>query len=105
MKIFSHLLALALITPISAVASDWKYIVDGADGSLWFGRNVRNHEGLTFIQVKTEDHPNGRNGDVHAWTDVYNCEDQTTKSRKEREMVPVKMETTDGYIYNHACNK
>lgn len=105
MKIFSHLLALALITPISAVASDWKYIVDGADGSLWFGRSIRNHEGLTFIQVKTEEHPNGRNGDEYAWMGVYNCEDQTTRSYKEKKMVPVNMETTDGSIYNHACNK
>ena len=27
------------------------------------------------------------------------------QNHAEREMVPVKMETIDGYIYNHACNK
>ena len=102
--LFAPLLALALIGPGAALANEnWTFLVDGDDGSLWFARNVRQYGNLTFVDVKTEEDPNGDNGDKSAFIDVYDCGKQTVKDSDKGKMVEVKMDKIEGYIYKFAC--
>ena len=95
-------LALALNNANLGGSHDWKYWLT----SRWISvvwPQYKESRRLTFIQVKLKITLTG--GTVmHAWI-TYTIAKIKQQNHAKREMVPVKMETIDGYIYNHACNK
>ena len=105
-KLFAPLIALALIAPGAALANkSWTFLVDGEDGTLWFARNARQYDNLTFVDVKTEEDPDGNNGEENLFIDVYDCKNKTVKDAEEGKMTAVKMDKIEGYIYKFACKK
>ena len=106
MKLFAPLLALALTAPISAFANNnWKVLIDGANGTLWFVRNVRQYGNLTFVDVKTEEDPNGDNGEKYAFIYAFDCRKQTYQDTEQNKMMPVEMDMIEGDIYKFSCKK
>ena len=80
MKTLASLLVFGLMTsmPMPAAAErGWTYINDAADGALYFGRNLRSFEGITFLEIKAEGDPDGGNGDENAWNQAFNCKNKT----------------------------
>ena len=65
MKTLASLLVFGLMTsvPMPAAAESWTFINDAADNALYFGRNLRSYEGITFLEIKVEGDPDGGNGD------------------------------------------
>ena len=104
MNTFAPLLALALMSPLPAAAeSAWTFLTDSSDGTLYFGRNIRNYEGITFIQIKTEEDPRGNNGDNHSWNQAFNCKNKTWR-QKGKGFVPVKEGKVAYEWVKYACN-
>ena len=103
MKKFAPLLAFALIAsfPVNA-NSTWTYITDNTKGTLYFGRNIRHHEGITFLEIKTEDDPAGRNGDKHSWNQAFNCKNETWKESNAG-FVPIKKGQVNFDWWKFAC--
>ena len=56
-----HALDGAMAIPTYA-QSQWEYIVDAADGTLYFGKDIKTFDGITFMRTKKEADPDGRNG-------------------------------------------
>ena len=73
--------ALAFTAPAPAQAqSQWQYIVDAADGTLYFGKDIKTFDGITFMRTKSEADSGGRNGDDYSWIQPYRCDQKTWKS-------------------------
>ena len=105
MKTFSSLLAVALMSPIPVYAESlWTFITDSSDRTLYFGRNIREYEGITFAEIKTEDDPKGDNGDNHSWNQAFNCKNKTWR-QKGKGFVPVKEGKVAYEWFKYACNK
>ena len=98
---FGSLPAKAQAAPAPA-PSQWDYIVDSEDGALYFGRNIRTYEGMTFIDMKTEADPAGRNGDEYSWTSVFRCDAKTFKS-VSGDWEPVQTDTVGEEWMKYAC--
>lgn len=81
-----HLLDGALAIPSYAQAKPapastrWEYIVDSADGTLYFGKDIKTFDGITFMRTKHEADPDGRNGDDYAWIQPYRCDAKLWKT-------------------------
>lgn len=82
--------------------SNWQFIVDANDGTLYFGRNIRHYEGMTFIEMKTEADPNGNNGDDSHWLSVFRCDAKTFK-KKNGEWEGIRRDTVGEEWMKHAC--
>ena len=74
-----HALDGAMAIPTYA-QSQWEYIVDAADGTLYFGKDIKTFDGITFMRTKHEADPDGGNGDDNAWIQPYRCDQKTWKS-------------------------
>ena len=91
MKTLASLLVFGLMTSMPATAeSSWVYPNDSFDGALYFGRNLRSFEGITFLEIKVEGDPDGGNGDENAWNQAFNCKNKLigaaeSLSRSKRE--------------------
>ena len=107
MKTLASLLIFGLMSPMQvtpvAAASSWTYINNADDGSLYFGRNLRRIEGITFIELKVESSPDGRNGDAHSWTTAFNCKNKTYQ--KNGEFIGVKKSWVAHGWLKFACKK
>lgn len=75
--------ALSFTAPVQA-AGQWQFITSADDDTLYFGRNIRHHSGLTFVEVKTEGAPEGGNGAKNAWTQPLNCSAKTYMDNRKK---------------------
>ena len=105
MKAFAPLLALTLSVPMPAVAdSNWSYITDNTENTLYFGRNIRHREGITFVEIKMEDNPAGNNGDKNSWNQAFNCKNKTWRQNNVG-FVPIKKGQVNFDWFKFACKK
>ena len=82
--------------------SNWQYIIDANDGTLYFGRNVQHFEGVTFLEIKSEADPEGNNGDKHAWKQPFRCE-ENTYMEKDGTWKAIDPDSVGQYWMNFAC--
>jgi len=105
MKTFVALLALAFSVPMPVIAeSDWVYITDSSEDALYFGRNIRHREGITFVEIKVEDSPAGNNGDKNSWNQAFNCKNKTWRQSNVG-FVPIKEGQVNFEWFKFACKK
>ena len=79
----------------------WAYIIDGENGTLWFGGNVRQYAGKTFIDLYTEEDPEGENGPENSWTQAYDCSNKTVN--EDGKHVAIKEDTINQSILEYIC--
>ena len=104
MKTLASLVVLGLMTSMPAPAeSTWTFINDAIDGALYFGRNPRTFEGITFLQIKQEGDPDGGNGDENAWNQAFNCKNKTY--RVDGEFQPIQKGKVNYRWFEFACKK
>ena len=104
MKTLASLLAFGLMTSMPATAeSSWTYINDAFDNALYFGRNLRNFEGITFLEMKVEGDPDGNNGDENAWNQAFNCKNKTY--RADGKFEPIEKGKVNYGWFQFACKK
>jgi hypothetical protein len=106
MKTFVPLLALAFSVPMPAIAdSNWSYITDSTESTLYFGRNIRQREGITFVEIKMEDNPGGNNGDKNSWNQAFDCKNKTWRQNNDAGFVPIKEGQVNFDWFKFACKK
>ena len=94
--------ALLAAFPYSALSeSKWTYIIDGDNGSLWFGSNIRQYAGKTFVDLYTEEDPKGDNGPENKFTQAYDCINKT--ANEGGQYVAIKDDTIDMSILKYVC--
>ena len=104
-SLLALMLAPALISPMPVAAeSSWTYINDASDNTLYFGRNIRNFEGITFIEIKTEGNPDGSNGDDNSWNQALDCKNETIRG-KSGIFEPIQKDRVGYQWFKFACNK
>ena len=105
MKTFIPLLSFVLMAPLPVIAeSTWTYITEASDGTLYFGRNIRNYEGITFLEIKTEEDPDGKNGDKYGWNQAFNCKNSTWR-QNNNEFTPINEDRVSYKWFTFACKK
>ena len=104
MKTLASLLVFGLMTSMPATAeSSWVYINDAFDGALYFGRNLRSFEGITFLEIKVEGEPDGGKGDENAWNQAFNCKNKTYRIGGKFE--PIEKGKVNYGWFQFACKK
>ena len=77
------LAAAALVLPSPAESqARWQYVTDSSEGVLYFMRNRRTYGDMTLAEFKTEEDPDGRNGEASVWTQAVNCKIGHIKGHK-----------------------
>lgn len=82
--------------------SQWDYIVNAADGTLYFGKDIKTYDGITFMKTKIEADPEGGNGDGKAWIQPYRCDQKTFKGT-DGNWHPISPNTVGEQLMKFAC--
>ena len=103
-SLFPVLLAPILMSPMPAAAnSNWTFINYANDNTLYFGRNIRNFEGITFLELKSEDDPEGGDGDENSWIQAFDCKNETIH-RSSGGFEPIEEGRVSHGWFEFACN-
>ena len=77
---------------------------DSTENTLYFGRNIRQREGITFVEIKMEDNPAGNNGDKNSWNQAFNCKNKTWRQNNVG-FVPIKKGQVNFDWFKFACKR